>query len=103
MIDFIIPSLNLNHAKIEPLIIPQEKLQELKTVLANPKLADTRKSFVMRKLTGSFHSCGQMATQIAKYRMYGAAVIEKYCNECLCLARSELGTNTYEHAFTESK
>ena len=85
MIDLVIPShhaLN-SKAKIEPLIIPQEKLDELKTVLENPKLADARKSFVMRRISGTCVICGQMPSQIAIYRKYGAIIIERYCDECL--------------------
>ena len=87
MIDLIPPnpSFSLKHAKvkIEPLIIPQEKLQELKTVLANPKLADVHKSFVMSRLTGHCAICGKLPSHIATYRKYGAIVIERYCDECL--------------------
>jgi hypothetical protein len=73
----------LKRAKIEPLIIPQEQLDEFKAVLADPSWSDSHKSMMMRKLTGSCHSCGQMVTQIATYRKYGATIIEKYCDECL--------------------
>ena len=85
MIDSNIPS---HHAlnsktKIEPLIIPQEKLEVLKAVLADPKKPSMHKSFVMRQISGTCMVCGQMPSQIAKYRMYGATIIEKYCDECL--------------------
>ena len=84
MIELIIPpSNNLKNAKIEPLIIPQEKLQELKAVLADPKLADVRKSFVMSRISGHCLSCGNLPTKIVKYRMSGITKIEKYCDECL--------------------
>jgi hypothetical protein len=73
----------LKNAKIEPLIIPQEKLDELKVVMENPKKTDISKSTIMRKVTGACHSCGEMATQIATYRKYGLTVIEKYCDQCL--------------------
>jgi hypothetical protein len=87
LIHLIPPFHNLKRAKIEPLIIPQEKLEELKTLIQDPKLADIRKSVMMRQISGTCMVCGKMPSQIAKYRMYGATVIEKYCNECLCLAR----------------
>lgn len=74
---------SLKRAKVEPFIIPQEKLDEFKAVLADPSWSDSHKSMMMRKLSGSCHSCGQMATQIATYRKYGAIVVEKYCDECL--------------------
>jgi hypothetical protein len=84
LIELIIPqSNNLKHATIEPLIIPQEKLDELKTVLANPKLADVRKSFMMSRISGHCLVCGNLPSHIAKYRMNGITKIEKYCNECL--------------------
>ena len=84
MIELIIPpSNNLKNAKIEPLIIPQEKLQELKAVLADPKLADVRKSFVMSRISGHCLVCGSMPTKIAKYRLFGVIKIERYCDECL--------------------
>ena len=84
MVDLIPPFRNtLKRAKIEPLMIPQEQLDEFKAVLADPSWSDSHKSMMMRKLTGSCHSCGQMVTQIATYRKYGLTVIEKYCDECL--------------------
>ncbi|MDW0291990.1 MAG: hypothetical protein QN778_08775 [Nitrososphaeraceae archaeon] len=88
MIDLIPPnpSYSLKGAKIsiEPLIIPQEKLDELKTVLANPKLADVHKHTVMRQISGTCHSCGEkIPLHIVKYRMRGITVIEKYCDDCL--------------------
>jgi hypothetical protein len=84
LVDLIPPFSNtLNRAKIEPLMISQEQLDELKAVLADPSLSYSHKSMMMRKLTGSCHSCGQMAMQIATYRKYGLTVIEKYCDECL--------------------
>jgi hypothetical protein len=80
----IIPSFrNLKNAKIEPLIIPHEKLQELKTVLANTKSPETHKAVMMRQISGSCLVCGRLPSHIAKYRIYGATVIEKYCDECL--------------------
>jgi hypothetical protein len=45
----------LKGAKIEPLIIPQEQLDEFKAVLADPSWSDSHKSMMMRKLTGSCH------------------------------------------------
>jgi hypothetical protein len=74
---------NLNHAKIEPLNLPQEKLDELKTILADPKKPDLHKHMMKRSNSGTCLICGQMPSHIAKYRMYGAIVIERYCNECL--------------------
>jgi hypothetical protein len=73
----------LKHAKIEPLRIPQEKLDELKAVLADPNLPDVLKTMMISRTCGSCHSCGQMPTQIATYGKYGAIVIEKYCDQCL--------------------
>jgi hypothetical protein len=84
LIDLIIdPSHNLKRTKIEPFIIPKEKLDELKAIREDPTSPEIRKNTMMRRYTGSCHSCGQRATQIAKYRMYGASIIEKYCDECL--------------------
>ena len=76
----------MKDAKIEPLIIEKEKLQELKTVLANPNLPETRKSFVMRNISGSCSICGKLHSHRATYRKYGAIVIEKYWNEIKSLA-----------------
>jgi|GEM_PF-905093 len=73
----------LKKAVIEPLPVPQEKLDELKAVLANPKLPDAHKSFVMRSISGSCSICGKLPSYIATYRKYGASIIEKYCDECL--------------------
>ena len=73
----------MKNGKIEPLIIEKEKLQELKEVLANPKLPDARKSFVMRNISGSCSICGKLPSHIATYRKYGAIIIEKYCDGCL--------------------
>lgn len=77
------PFRNLENATIEPLIIPHEKLQELKKVLANPKLPDAHKSFVKRQISGTCAICGNLPSHIAIYRKYGAIVIERYCDECL--------------------
>jgi hypothetical protein len=82
------PFRDLKRAKIEPLIIPKEKLEELKEVLANPKLADIRKSFVMRRISGTCLVCGQMPSYLASYKMLGITRIEKYCNRCLERATS---------------
>lgn len=87
MIDINPPFRNLKDAKIEPLIIQEQKLQELKTILANPRLPDTRKSFVMRNISGSCSICGKLPSHRAIYRKYGAIVIEKYCDECLARIR----------------
>ena len=73
----------MKDAIIEPLIIDKEKLQELKTILANPRLPDTRKSFMMRNISGSCSICGKLPSHRAIYRKYGAIVIERYCDECL--------------------
>ena len=79
-----IDSIDFKSNQIEPLIIPQEKLDELKTVLANPKLADVHKHTVMRQISGTCHSCGEkIPLHIVKYRMRGITVIEKYCDDCL--------------------
>jgi hypothetical protein len=80
------PSYSLKHAQaiIEPLIIQEEKLQELKTILANPKVPEMRKHSVMRQISGTCHSCGEkIPLHLVKYRMRGITVIEKYCDECL--------------------
>jgi hypothetical protein len=76
---------------IEPLIIPQEKLDELKAVLENPKSPELHKNTMMRHIgaclvcrhVGACLVCRQMATQIVIYRMFGVTKIEKYCDECL--------------------
>jgi hypothetical protein len=73
----------LKNATIQPLNLSQEKLDELKAIMEKPNMADIRKSTIMRQVTGACHSSGQMATQIATYRKYGAIVIEKYCDQCL--------------------
>ncbi len=84
MIDLIIPpSNNLKRARIEPLIIEKEKLEQLKKVLANPKLPELRKSIMKRQISGTCLVCGNLPSHIAKYRIYGATIIEKYCDECL--------------------
>jgi hypothetical protein len=67
---------------IEPLIIPQEKLDELKAVLENPKSPELHKNTMMRHI-GACLVCGQMARKIVKYRISGVIKIEKYCDECL--------------------
>jgi hypothetical protein len=70
----------LKRTKIEPFIIPQEKLDELKAILEDPKLGDYQKNTMMRKI-GACLVCGQIATKIIKYRMLGITKIEKYCDE----------------------
>lgn len=69
-------------AIIEPFIIPQDKLNELKAVLANPKKGNLEKETVLRQ-TGACLVCGEMAKKLVKYRMFGITKIEKYCDECL--------------------
>ncbi len=83
MIDLIIPPSNLKHARIEPLNIPQEKLDELKTILAIPKKPDMHKSFMMRQISGTCLICGKLPCKIAICRKYGATIIERYCDECI--------------------
>jgi hypothetical protein len=68
---------------IEPLIIPQDKLDELKAVLANPKLPDLRKNTMKRQISGTCLVCGNLPSHIAKYRRFGVTIVEKYCDECL--------------------
>ena len=87
MIDITPPFRSLKNAKIEPLIIPKEKLDELKTVLANPKSPDLRKSIMMRQISGSCSVCGNLHSHVAKYRMFGVTVLEKFCDECLDRAK----------------
>ena len=78
------PFRNLKNATIESLNLPQEKLDELKAVLANPKLPEMHKHMVMRTISGHCHSCGeQIPVHIIKIQMRGITVIEKYCDECL--------------------
>jgi hypothetical protein len=72
---------------IEQFVLPQEKLDELKTALANPKLGSVQKNSMLRH-TGACLVCGQMATKIIKCRMFGVTVIQKYCDDCL--ARRQL-------------
>jgi hypothetical protein len=84
MIDLIPPFRNtLKRATIEPLIIQQEKLDELKNTLADPRSTECRKNNVMREISGSCHSCGLFPSQVVKYRMHGMIVVERYCDECL--------------------
>jgi len=73
----------MKHATIEPLIIPQDKLDELKAVLADPKSPDFRKSVIKKQISGTCLVCGKVPSHIAKYRMDGVIVIEKCCDECL--------------------
>lgn len=73
----------LKHATIEPLIIPKELLDELKTVLANPKKPDLHKFLMMHRISGTCSVCGKLPSHIAKYRVHGIEVIERYCDECL--------------------
>jgi len=83
MIDLIPPFNNkLKGAKIEPFIIPPEKLDELKAVLENPKKGHAEKYSMLRK-TGACLVCGEMAEKIVKRRMFGMTKIEKYCDDCL--------------------
>ena len=72
----------MKRAKIEPFIIPQEKQDQVKTLLENPKSPELRKKMMMRNV-GACLVCRKMATKIVKYRMFGVTKIEKYCDECL--------------------
>jgi hypothetical protein len=75
--------------KIEPFIIPPDKLEELKTRLANPNLSEIIKTAMIRDI-GACLVCRQMATKIVKYRMSGITKIEKYCDECLERMQKEI-------------
>jgi hypothetical protein len=55
----------LKNATIEPLNLPQEKLDELKTLLQDSNLSDYQKNNMKRRISGISSKCGQMATQIA--------------------------------------
>ena len=77
------PFHSLKNATIEPIIIPEEKLQVLQAVWDNPKMPDLRKSYMMSRIAGHFLVCGNLPSHIAKYRMNGITKIEKYCNDCL--------------------
>ena len=69
---------------IEPLNIPQDKLDELKALFANPKQPDLHKSVVLKKVSGgACLSCGSIPSHIVKYKVYGMTKIEKYCQSCL--------------------
>lgn len=82
------PFRSLENATIEKLIIPEEKLQELKNVLANPKLPEVHKSFMMSRITGHCAVCGGLPSQIATYKMKGITKIEKYCDNCILRIRT---------------
>jgi hypothetical protein len=69
---------------IEPLIIPQKQLDELKVIMTDPKLPDMTKTNFLRQVTGgACHSCGSIPDKLVKYHRSGITVIEKYCNNCL--------------------
>jgi hypothetical protein len=68
---------------IEPLNLPQDKLNELKAVFANPDLPELHKLVVLRQTSGACHRCGLIPSHIVKYPMSGITRIEKYCDECL--------------------
>jgi hypothetical protein len=84
VVDIIPPFRNtLKNATIEPLNLPQEKLDELKAVSADPRSPELRKSIMLRQISGSCLVCGKLPSHIAKYRLFGVTVIEKYCDQCL--------------------
>ena len=74
---------------IEPFIIPQEKLDELKAVLEDPTSPEIKKNTMLRH-TGACLACGKMASKIVKYRMFGITKIEKYCDDCLARKQKKL-------------
>lgn len=76
----------LKRAKIEPFIIANDKLDELKALLEDPKKAEFHKNSMLRH-RGACLTCGKMATKLVKYRMLGITKIEKYCD--LCLAKTQ--------------
>lgn len=74
---------------IEPLNIPQDKLDELKALFANPHHPDLHKSLVLKRVSGgTCCSCGSLEfsgvpTHIVKHKMHGITKIEKFCTQCL--------------------
>ena len=69
---------------IEPLIIPPEKMERLKTILAKQ---DTTNSQTIKtelgKVSGKCTKCAWLASTILKYKVQGVIIIERYCDECL--------------------
>jgi hypothetical protein len=50
---------------METLNLPLEKLQELKTILADSSLSEMHKDMMVHRISGLCSICGEMATQIA--------------------------------------
>ena len=67
---------------IEPLIIPQEKLEQLKKIM-DSNLSEIQKKNTRRQISGTCSLCNKVPTKITKHRRFGVIVVEKYCDECL--------------------
>jgi hypothetical protein len=68
---------------IEPLNLPQDKLDQLLKLLADPNQPDMHKSEMIKHTSGACLRCGGIASHIAKHKMSGITRIEKYCDDCL--------------------
>ncbi len=68
---------------VEP-IATEDKLQKLNEIVNSKKYTRFQKDKMIRQNGGGYcSSCGAIATKIARYKIEGASLIEKYCEECL--------------------
>lgn len=72
-----------NKVKIEPIDIPETKLEILKGLIENYDEIDTMKRDLIRKNVGGACSiCQGFPTKKVTRQLRGALLIERYCNEC---------------------
>jgi len=69
---------------IEPIVIPEDKLNKLKQVLNSKNTSPFMREKRIRQIAGGLCClCDGLPTQILKYKLEDATLIEKYCDKCL--------------------
>jgi hypothetical protein len=75
--------MNRRKAILKPIPVSDGDRQFLDAVLASNKSPLT-KHMAVRKIVGGYcSSCGAIATQKAIFDAHGAALVEKYCDNCV--------------------
>jgi hypothetical protein len=68
---------------IEPLNIPQDRVEQLKQYLESGKGDYNARKSNMARLTGRCSECRGIPTKVVKYKTQGVIKVERYCNDCL--------------------
>jgi len=69
---------------IEPIVIPEDKKQKLDKVLNYKHTSHSQKERAIKQIVGGFCClCENPPTQILKYKLEDATLIERYCDKCI--------------------